>query len=182
MLGRKKFLNSFWWGWWGTGKGGPEKMCMVQETLRNLVEWKVATPWHGSWNEVVFKAPSKPSHSMFPFLSLLPSTKNLCGLNHNHFALVHRNPLQLQVSFWEKQLSVQANSSYFSKFSHGHFTLQAHQLQKMKDFCRPAFIQKLLFPTDLESCISVGDVWYIITAVLGEVQSVTAYTQVNAFY
>lgn len=112
----------------------------------------------------------------FPPLPLSTSLcYKICGLNHNYFAPVHRNPLQLQVSFWEKQLSVRANSN-FSKFSHGHFTLQAQQLQKMKDSCIPAFIQKLLFPTDLESCISVGDVWYIITAVLGEVQSVTAYT------
>lgn len=124
--------------------------------------------------EWLFLHPSQHARtpeSVLPSFLYFPMLQNLHGLDHNHCASVKRNPLQLQVLIWEKQLSVEANNSSFSNFSHHYFTLlQAQQFQKMNESCIPALIHKALFPTDLRPCISAGDIWYIITAVLREVQ------------
>jgi len=38
--------------------------------LSNLVQWKLSPSWQGVWNQMIFKVPSNPYHSMILLYSL----------------------------------------------------------------------------------------------------------------
>lgn len=41
----------------------------LDEAWSNQVEWKVSLPTAGGWNEMVFKAPSKPNHAVIQWIT-----------------------------------------------------------------------------------------------------------------
>lgn len=66
-----------------------------------------------------------------PLLPLLPPAIKSLWAGPQPLCICSEKPLQLQVLLWEKQLSVKANNSSFSKFSHCFFTLLwARELQE----------------------------------------------------
>jgi len=70
MLGR----NSSPWGWWNTGTGCPEKLWLPAPWQCSRPGWmglwatwssgRCPCWWQGGWNQMMFKIPSNPNHSM----------------------------------------------------------------------------------------------------------------------
>ena len=70
MLGR----NSAPWGWWGPGPGCPEKLWLPPPWQCSRPGWmelwatraggRCPCWWQGGWNQMIFKVPSNPNHSM----------------------------------------------------------------------------------------------------------------------